>query len=91
MNLPYFVKYFYKQGVKPLLISLKQAGVGCLIEVPNQSETNKESVAKALDKSLADRDLCVAFYRYDSEYNKLSFNIRLVGGKSETLVVEQGE
>ena len=88
MDMKMFIKYFYKQGVKPLLISLKQAGVGCLIEVPNQSETNKDTVAKALNKLLADRDLCVAFYRYDSEYSKLSYNVRLVGGKSETLRVE---
>ena len=89
MNIQIFCKYFYKQGVRPLLISLSQAGVGCLIEVPNQPETQSEYVATLLNKKLADRNLCVAFYRYDSEYSKLSFNIRLAGGKSETLVAEQ--
>ena len=81
----YFIKFFYKSGVKPLLINIKQCGVGHLFEVVNVKESDKPEVMAKINESLASRELCVNEMKFDSEYKKLSGNIRLASKGVNTL------
>lgn len=81
----YYIKFFYKSGVKPLLINIKQCGVGHLFEVVDVKESDEADVMAKINEALASRELCINEMKFDSKYNKLSGNIRLASKGVNTL------